>query len=78
MLTKKQFANAIIREFAIKHLRQNIKDIDVAKISEDYAFDSSSLAVAMEFLGMLKSKAVKEYAKQRAGMIFQSYNAETG
>lgn len=37
---------------------------------------SSCLAVAMEYLGLLESEEMKQYAASRGGMVFHYYTCE--
>jgi len=62
-LTKKDFAESIIKDYCCM---RNIykKDMD-----DQDALYSSRVAVAMEFLGMLKSEWAINYAAGRAGII---------
>ena len=63
MITKSMFCEHIIREFCKSN---NIKR---KHISEDLITQSSKLAVAMEYLGLIKTPDLQEYAKSRAGIL---------
>ncbi len=65
MITKRIFCISIIAEYLSKnHIKCSWKDI-----SESEILKSSSLAVAMEYLGLLKSQTMKEYAESRDGIF---------
>lgn len=66
MITKKQFCKHIINEF--------IRDYELSsfELNDGYILQSSSLAVAMEYLNLIKDKKMKEYASNRGG-TFISY-----
>ena len=61
MLTKKQFCEAVIDEY---------KSRNKVNVVSDESIGCSSLAVAMEYLGLLKSDSAKEYARTRSGILF--------
>lgn len=61
MITKKMYAHSILEKHAES---ENIK---VSDITENDIYKSSSVAVAMEFLGMLESQEAKDYAEERGG-----------
>jgi len=64
MLTKKEMCELIIDEF-------KDKNPDIDKVLPHHIFQSSCLAVAMEYLGLLDDNPeLKEYSKYRAGVIF--------
>ena len=71
MLTKEQFAKSIVQNFEINISEDNkpFKESDVMK--------SSSLAVAAEFLGLLKTQEYKDYAASRAGTIAMYWDSTT-
>ncbi len=71
MMTKEIFAKMLIQKFCEEEEipREELKEFDILK--------SSSLAVAMEFLGLLKDKELKEYAFSRGGTIFSFYDKES-
>lgn len=70
MLTKKQFAEAMVREFVMENL-----DGDMTLLKESHILSSSSLAVGMEYLGLLKDPEFQSYAQGRAGVgFFSSFN----
>lgn len=73
MLTKTQFCKSIIHDFKIN---ENIKDIDDNKL-ENYICKSSSLCVALEYLGLLKDKQSIKYANTRGGTLFIYSDCET-
>ena len=63
MLTKTQFAKGIVQDF------QNKLFEDIGGFKESDILQSSSLAVAAEFLGLLKTQEYKDYAASRAGTV---------
>lgn len=65
MLTKDQFAHALIERFRIE---EELKSVD--EISQHDILKSSCLAVGMERLGMLTEKSLVEYAASRGGSVF--------
>ena len=62
MMTKENFCKMIIKRF------YRYENIPVENITEDNVTKSSSLGVAMEYLGLIKSKHLKEYISQREGI----------
>lgn len=60
MLTKKEYCESILEDYAINVGRE---------INESDIYQSSSVAVAMEFLGLLETEEAKEYASSRAGTM---------
>lgn len=71
MITKKQFARMILLEHA------KGRNMSVAEISHGEIFKSSTLAVAMEHLGLLNG-ALSEYASEREGTTLSCYDSENG
>lgn len=65
MITKDQFANYIIDNFCEE---EKIKRED---LNESHIYKSSSLAVAMEHLCLLKDKRSKDYASYRGGSFIE-------
>ena len=59
MITKKQFAEKVISDF--------LKEQKIKEFNEALILQSSSVAVAAEYLGLIKSKVMKEYAASRGG-----------
>lgn len=70
MITKKQFAESIVRDYCRE---TGVKE---EELSGWEILKSSSLAVAMEFLGMLKTPEQQEYAKNRGGTFVLVNSAE--
>jgi hypothetical protein len=68
MLTKKQACKSIVEEF--------LDHAGYVEIEESHAMQSSSLAVAMEYLGLLTSKEMKDYASTRAGLFMCANDGE--
>lgn len=66
MMTKEQYCRYIIKQFA------DSEGKCTGRVTEDDIFKSSSLAVAMEYLGLLKTTLSKEYAYSRGGTVFLS------
>jgi hypothetical protein len=61
MITKKQFAEKVISDF--------LKEQKIKEFNEALILQSSSVAVAAEYLDLIKSKAMKEYAASRGGIF---------
>jgi len=59
MLTKKEFCEYIIYDFKRSEKVKSVTENDILK--------SSSLAVAMEYLGLIENKEMQDYAASRAG-----------
>jgi hypothetical protein len=69
MITKKQFCKKVISDFEEENGRlPNSGDI----------FSSSTLAVAMEYLGLLTDNRDLNYAAERGGHFLSFYDKETG
>lgn len=68
MMTKTQFANMIVDRFCV----ENGIDRNSVVSWGEYAYRSSRLAVALEFLGMLTEKQ-KKYSNNRGGTEFVWY-----
>lgn len=68
MISKKDFAEHIIEEFC-KSEKMNPKDL-----TECHILKSSSLAVAMEYLGLIETPELKDYAKNRGGTFILKTN----
>lgn len=69
MLTKKQLCNALLQRNGIE-----IKDITGENSDRltKFVMQSSQVAVAAEYLGLLENNAeLKAYAQERAGIILQ-------
>lgn len=64
-MTKKQLCRAVIQ----KECGKNVPD-------QSDVYKSSTIAVAMEYLGLLKARDVKDYAKERGGTVFVYYDEE--
>ena len=71
MITRKQFCEIQIDEFC--------RDLNIPKeeLNDNYVYRSSTLAVCMEYLGMLKSEEAKEYTASRGGHMFTYANMDT-
>lgn len=72
MITKSQFARYTVDEF----VKNNLEG-DPTKLEETMVLQSSSLGVAMEFLGMIKSNELKEYVSSRGGTVIQYIDEST-
>jgi len=59
MITKREFAEYIIDKYKCKERKTEVNDSD--------AYRSSGVGVAMEFLGLLTDKKIKEYVSYRGG-----------
>ncbi len=64
MITKEMYCKQILQDFAYD------ERIPIDQIDDNYIYSSSTLAVAMEFLNLLKSKQAKEYTATRGGIFF--------
>jgi hypothetical protein len=67
MLTKTQFCKMIIKDF---------ERVEGRKITEADIYQSSTLAVAMEHMGLLKTKSAQGYAFSRGGTIYMYYDED--
>lgn len=66
MITKKDFCEAILKEYINEEM--GLKDnSDLSIISELAIYNSSKVAIAMEYLGLLKEEANINYAQSRSG-----------
>lgn len=70
MLTKKQFCEQVVWEFEEQNGGLRIKEGDI--------FSSSKLAVAMEYLGLIKDPELKAYCASRDGVFNIEKKSETG
>lgn len=61
MRTKRAVCEKIIQDFEKKNGGVRVKEQD--------AFSSSMVAVAMEYLGLVKDTAIKEYCASRDGIL---------
>ena len=64
MITKKQFCEIQIDKFCREH--NTTKDV----LGDGWIYNSSTLAICMEYLGMLKSEEAKEYVQTRNGILY--------
>jgi hypothetical protein len=69
MITKKQFCKSIVEDYESKSGR---------KVQNSDILQSSSLAVAMEYLDMLTEEWAWEYASERGGNVWSYYDKENG
>ena len=69
MLTKTQFCNSIIHNYC--------SDNNIIDLQESEILKSSSLAVAMEYLGLIKDPMMKKYAEERGGILFTYHDDVT-
>ena len=72
MITKKHFCEIKIREYCEDN------DISIDDLKEDICFSSSTVAICMEYLGLLKDNSIKEYVSSRGGTMYVYGNRETG
>lgn len=70
-MTKKQFCENIINNFCLT------ENIDRKNLSDHHITMSSSLAVAMEYLGLIKSNDMKMYAASRDGLSTMAIHKKT-
>jgi hypothetical protein len=61
ILTKKEACESVIDDFCMD------ERIDRKNLNDRYVIRSSKLAVAMEYLGLIKDDEMKEYASNRGG-----------
>lgn len=69
MITRPQFCNYLIKKFA------ESEGIKVEDVNEDMIRKSSSLAVAMEYLGKIQNPENQEYATTRGGIFILTDDA---
>ena len=62
MITKADYCNHVITQFA------RTEGLEVKDVSEEHILTSSNLAVAMEYLGLLKDPGYLQYAQSRGGI----------
>jgi hypothetical protein len=67
MISKKQLCQIILNDF---------EKIEGRKPTEADITSSSSLAVAMEFLGQLNNPMYKQYASERGGRLYMYIDEE--
>jgi len=70
MITKKQFCEIQIKKFCYKN--NTTKDV----LGDGWIYNSSTLAVCMEYLNMLKSEEAKEYVQSRDGIIYTYWDED--
>lgn len=70
MMTKKQFCECIIRTWENQQNRRRMA-------TEEDCKQSSQLAVAMEYLGLLKDEKIKGYAADSNGVLYLGYYDKT-
>ena len=69
MITKTQFCQHIVDKFCCDNR------LKPEHLCEDFITQSSSLAVAMEHLGLIKTPELQQYASERAG-IFIAFSSK--
>ena len=69
MINRTQFCNYLIKQFA------ESEGIKVEEVTEDMIRKSSSLAVAMEYLGKIQNPENQEYAATRGGIFILTDDA---
>ena len=69
MINRTQFCNYLIKQFA------ESEGIKVEEVTEDMIFKSSSLAVALEYLGKIQNPENREYAASRGGIFILTDDA---
>lgn len=65
MMTKTDFCQMTIDKWK--------RDNNVDEVTEDDVFQSSCLGIAMDYLGLIKDKHIKEYLSSRGGIFFTHY-----
>lgn len=75
MLTKRQFAYALIEAFTFEHFNDTGERISATDydVLEPFIPTSSTLSVALEYLGKLKDPVMIQYAKERGGVLFDYF-----
>lgn len=68
MLTKKQLCEYVLRE----HMKKNYNSLDFTQIPKEDIFKSSTIAVAMEYLGLLTHDELL-YSQTRGGTFKISF-----
>jgi hypothetical protein len=67
MMTKRQLCLAMVQ-----------KEFGTILPDEHLVYRSSTGAIAMEYLGMLKTRETKDYVKEREGTVFVHFDEERG
>jgi len=70
MITKKQFSEIQIKKFCYKN--NTTRDV----LGDGWIYNSSTLAVCMEYLNMLKSEEAKEYVQSRDGIMYTYWDED--
>jgi hypothetical protein len=76
MITKEQLATTILKDFAINILNHDPKQYDLSQITDDHAIDNADVGVAMEFLELIKSEAVRESIAKKDKAIYNWNNRD--
>lgn len=69
MITKKEACEFVVSSFARKELGMEVP-IDFTKIPQSSVLQSSTLAVAMEYLGLITEPTYIEYTSNRGGIVY--------
>jgi hypothetical protein len=68
MFTKKDYAEYIIKEFAEENETSGVTVEDIKNNPDNYVFQSTSVGLALEILGLLEGKkTLKRYLSERGG-----------
>ena len=75
MITKKVLCENILRQHCEEKLHMSIP-VDIYNLPNvnEIAYGSSTAAVCMEYLGILKDDEVIDYASRRGGLMVLSHN----
>jgi hypothetical protein len=67
-MTKERFCKMKIEDYLL--------DNKLTEIDDSAVYESSTIAVCMEYLGLIKSEEAKEYAMCRGGNLFMYYDKD--
>lgn len=70
MITKETACHFVLSKFASEELGMKPGNIDFSKIPQESVRYSSTVAVAMEYLGLLTEPEYMRYASTRSGIIY--------
>jgi hypothetical protein len=67
-MTKKRFCKMQIQDYLL--------DNELTEIDDSAVYQSSTIAVCMEYLGLIEDEEAKEYATCRGGNLFSYYDKD--
>jgi hypothetical protein len=67
-MTKKRFCKMKIEDYCL--------DNKIEEVSDIFVYQSSTIAVCMEYLGLIKDEEAKVYAMSRGGNLFMYYDKD--